>query len=341
MTVCQRGVLWKDSVANWTANSLLNIRKLREGIYGGWYHLDNYITFFVFEPKTRKIVSTRFKDRVFQRSLCDNYFYNEITKHFIYDNAACQKNRGTDFCRKRFKIHLQEAYREYGPLCELLKCDIHDYFGSTQHCDADASVRKRVPDEWVCDQVETIIKSFNQGPDPDVGMGLGSEVTQLVELSVLDDMDHYIKEILGIKHYVRYNDDFILIHPDHSYLLHCKEQIQRLLAEKHLELSPKKTKIQKITQRVRFLGFSFEVKKNARVIMRITQENIKHERRRLRKLVQRAEDGYMTRKQVDECYKSYTSYLDKGNNYNERLKMDAYYKDLRKEYYHHGKGKND
>lgn len=86
----------------------------------------------------------------------------------------------------------------------LLKCDISNFFGSTPHDVAIAAIRKRVKDEWAAAEVERIIKSFNQGNNPDVGMGLGSQVTQLVELAVLDDLDHYAKEQLHIKHYIRY-----------------------------------------------------------------------------------------------------------------------------------------
>lgn len=52
----------------------------------------------------------------------------------------------------------------------------------------------------------------------DTGIGLGSQISQLVELAVLDDLDHYIKERLRIKHYLRYMDDFVLIHPDKRYM---------------------------------------------------------------------------------------------------------------------------
>lgn len=332
--------MWKDSVAGYVGNGLVNIHKLREGLLGGWYEIDGYIIFFVYEPKKRKIVSTRIKDRVFQRSLSDNYLYKELTKHFIYDNAACLRGRGTDWCRKRFTIHLQEAMREYGPSAEILKCDVHDFFGSTTHEDAIRSVRKRIKDEWVASHVQHIIESFNQGKNPNVGLGLGSEITQLVELSVLDDLDHFIKEELHIKHYIRYMDDFILIHPDHQYLLYCKERIREKLAELHLEFSEKKTIIQPITQRVRFLGFSYEVTPTAKVIKRLLPENIKDERRKLKKLVCRAAQGLMTKKQVDACYQGWKAHAAKGCDHNEILKMDAYYKNLWKEYYYVCKAQN-
>ena len=58
----------------------------------------------------REIVSTRIKDRVFQRSLCDNYLYEAMTRTFVYDNCACQIDKGTDFAMNRLNCHMQRYY---------------------------------------------------------------------------------------------------------------------------------------------------------------------------------------------------------------------------------------
>lgn len=121
-----------------------------------------------------------------------------------------------------------------------MKCDLSNYFGSTPHDVAKASVRKRVKDEWVYQRVCDIIDSFNQDTDPNIGMGLGSQVTQLIQLAVLDELDHIIKEKLHIKHYIRYMDDFILIHEDREYLQYCLGVIKEHLAGLRLQLSAKR-----------------------------------------------------------------------------------------------------
>ena len=54
------------------------------------------------------------KDRVFQRSLTDNYLYEKVTKSFIYDNGACQVGKGTDFSRNRLDCQMQRYYRTEG-----------------------------------------------------------------------------------------------------------------------------------------------------------------------------------------------------------------------------------
>ena len=157
---CKNNVMWKDSTAGFMSNYVSNIVKLRNGLLCSTYKLDSYTVFFVYEPKMRQIVSTRIKDRVFQRSTCDNYLYKEMTKHFIYDNCACQSDKDTDMAIGRLKRYLQRFYRKYNTNGWILKCDIKDFFGQTPHKVVLSVVQKRVDDEWDTLQVAKIIKQF-------------------------------------------------------------------------------------------------------------------------------------------------------------------------------------
>lgn len=328
MLKCKRGIMWKDSAAGFVKNGLVNCYQLKGELMNGDYKIGKYTVFTISEPKKRVIVSTRIKDRVFQRSLCDNYLTETMTRSFIYDNAACQVNKGTDFARNRLKCHLQRHYRKHGCNGYVLKCDLSDFFGSTPHSVAIDAVRKRVKDPWAVSEVERIINSFTQGADPSKGMGLGSQVTQLIQLAVLDDLDHYIKEVLHIKGYVRYNDDFILLHTSKDYLRYCLEQIKKYLSIRYLKLNKKKTQIFKITQPIHFLGFSFRLINTGKVLMRVLPEKVTHERRRLKKLVKRCKSGYMTRRDVDECFKSWVAHASKGDCYKLIQSMTDFYNKL-------------
>ena len=144
--ICKKNVMWKDSVAGFVKNALTNCHTLHSELMNDKYRLSKYSIFTVHEKKERIIVSTRFRDRVVQRSLCDNYLTEQLTKGFIYDNCACQPGKGSDMARKRLKCHLQRFYRKHGLNGWVLKVDIHDYFGSTLHEVAKAAVAKRVPD---------------------------------------------------------------------------------------------------------------------------------------------------------------------------------------------------
>jgi retron-type reverse transcriptase len=248
MHKCKKNVVWKDSVAGFVKNGLINCYNLRHQLIKDTYKIDKYSLFTIYEPKKREIVSTRMKDRVFQRSLTDNYLYKTVTKSFIYDNAACQIDRGTDFARNRLECHLQRYFRKQGADGWVLSCDIKNYFGSTKHSTAKAQVSKNIKNDWVKYHVDKIIDSFNQGEDPTRGMGLGSQITQLAQLSVLSGMDHHIKEKLSIKHYIRYMDDFHLIHQDKEYLKHCLSEIEDIVQDLGLNLNKKKTHIYPLRQ---------------------------------------------------------------------------------------------
>lgn len=322
--VCRRNVKWKDSVAHFSNHSLLSVYKLKQKLDNGEYEISPYSVFEIREPKYRLITSTRFKDRVFQRSLCDNYLTNEICKDFIKDNYACQKDKGTDKARECLARHLKTFYKTYGLNGYMLKVDIHDYFGSTDHEMAKKAVRKRVSDDWAFQQVATIIDSFNNNGDYTKGIGLGSQVSQLIQLAVLDDLDHYITQRLGIVLYVRYMDDFILIHSQSEYLRKCLKDIVRFLKHIKLEISPKKTNLSKVTQPIRFLGFSFRLNKNGKVTKRILTTNIKNQRRKIRRMIKRIELGLMTIDKFEECYQSWRAFLKNSNSRGKMLKMDKY-----------------
>ena len=79
--------------------------------------------------------------------------------------------------------------------------------------------------------------------------------SQLFSNIYLNEFDHYIKEVLNIKYYWRYVDDFILIHNDKEYLKSIIPKIRNYLKEKvYLTLHPNKIYLQHVTHGVHFLG---------------------------------------------------------------------------------------
>lgn len=324
MLKCKKGVAWKDSVASFTNHGLVRCYQLKHSLLDGTYRISKYIQFQVHEPKTRNIVSTRFVDRVFQRSLCDNYLTWEIQKDFIKDNYACQVGKGNDVARLALLHHIHDFWAEHGTNGYVLKCDIHDYFGSTSHKLAKESV-KYVKDEWARNHLFQIIDSFTQGENPDVGMGLGSQVTQSVQLAVLDPLDKLIKYKAKIEQYGRYMDDFDLIHDTKDYLKKCHKSIVNHLKEKGLTLNDDKTKIQKITQPIHFLGFSYQLHENGKVTMRVLQKKISKNRRKLKKMVL---EKKLSREECDEALQAILAHIKKTNNRSQVTKMVHYYKEL-------------
>lgn len=329
MLKCRRGVMWKDSVSRFVNNPFPNLLKLRTSLLNGTYSISDYYCFTIHEPKTRDIVSTRFKDRTFQRSLCDNYLYDAITRTFIYDNGACQTGRGTDFARNRLKVQFIKYSREHGPDGYVLRCDIKSYFGSTPHEVAKQVMAKRVKDEWALQHVYALIDSYDTGDQ--IGLGLGSQVTQLIQLAVLCDLDHHIKEKLRVKYYERYMDDLILIHKSKEFLRKCLEVISSELAKLGLKLSMKKTQICPISQGIIFLGFKYKITSTGKVLMLVSKENVNKRKRKARKYVELVNQGKMTREKADQTQESWRAHAKKGDSKLLVKRMDKYYLNLWKE----------
>lgn len=318
---CRRNVMWKDSVAGYSINALKNTYKLRQSLLKHTYKLDPYQIFRINEPKEREIVATRIKDRQFQRSLCDNVLYPEVTKSFVYDNCACQRGKGVDFALDRLNCHLQRHFRQHGLQGWALQCDIRHFFAETPHTVAKAAIAKRVSCPEAIAHTDAIIDSFGG----DRGIGLGSQVSQITQLAVLDDLDHYIKERLRIKGYIRYMDDFLLIHPDRGYLERCLIDITAYLAAIGLELN-KKTHIFPVSQGIVFLKWRFHLTDTGKVVRRMSQKSINRERRKLKKLKVLLDGGRITMQDVENNYQSWKANAQRGNTRDLLLKMDEHYK---------------
>lgn len=327
MQKCRRGVMWKDSVARYSNNGFISTLKLKNCLDEETYEISNYYQFTIFEPKKREIVSTKFKDRVFQRSLCDNYLYDAVTKTFIYDNGACQVNRGTDFSRRRLKTHLQKYYRKYGNEGYVLKLDFKNYFGSTPHETVKKELKKVVDDRWAYDHVCKIVDSYDDDGRA-IGLGLGSQITQLVQLLVLSGVDHHIKEKLRVRYYVRYMDDLILINNNKDFLKVCLEDIDNMAKNLGLTLNQKKTKIFKLSQGINFLGFKFRISDTGAVYMAISKENINKRKRKLRKHRNLVLSGKMSKEKADACFESWKAHARNGNSHKLIENMDKFYDDL-------------
>ena len=301
-------VRWKDSVTGYEANGLKNTHLLRQSLLNGTYKISGYQRFKVHEPKEREIVATRLKDRQFQRSLCDNVLYPQITRSFIRDNCACQRGKGVDDALDRLTVHLRRYYFKHGPNGWALKCDIRHYFAETPHDVAKAAIRKRLTDQRAAYYTDAIIDSFGG----DKGIGLGSQVSQITELAVLDDLDHYIKERLRIKHYLRYMDDFILIHEDKSVLRAALAEIEKRLSALGLTLN-EKTQILPLKNGVLWLKWRFVLTDTGKVIRKICMKSVVRERRKLRKMAKLAVAGRIPVAAITESFITWKAHAQRGN----------------------------
>lgn len=259
-------------------------------------------------------------------ALSEAGLYEDIVEHFIYDNCACQKGKGTDFALKRLKVHLLRHFREHGKDGWVLRCDVYHFFPETRHDVAKESVGKLIEDDRARQMVFDIIDSF----DGEKGIGLGSQISQLTELAVLNDLDHYIKEALKIKGYIRYMDDFLLVHRDREYLKFCRKEIEKKLAEKGLRLN-EKTLIHPLRQGIKFLQWRFVLTDTGGVRMLINGKKTGRERRRLKKLVVGEVSGRLEPGTADNSETAWEANAARGDTYFKRIRMRQYLDKLKGE----------
>ena len=324
MNECRKGVMWKDSVASFYLNGVERTINLHAQLADGTYQARPPVHFRITSPKPREIASITFRDRVYQRSLNDNAIYPIMCRAFIYDNFACQKGKGTDLARNRLKDFLHAFYRRHGANGYVSQFDIHGYYPNMDHDITEALFKKRLPPD-VGERVLDILRGQYKG---DKGYNPGSQLIQIAGISFLNSFDHFVKEKLRVKHYIRYMDDFIMISDDLEKLEECKKMSEEYLKDLRFELNEKKTRIYPISEGIDFLGFRFKLTESGKVLMLLRPENVKRERRKLRRLVNRSKKRLIPRAKVDESYAAWRNHAKKGNTYWLLVRMDAYYKKL-------------
>ena len=316
-TRCSKNVKWKKSTAHYLLNQLKETLKLYTDLRDGNYRERRHKQFKVYEPKERDVLSISFRDRVYQRTLNDLGLDPIMTKSFIYDNCACQKGKGTDFARGRLKEHLHRFYREHKTNEGfLIHIDIKKYYPSMSHKVAEALLAEKLPED-ILSHVKSMLKMYTG----DTGYFAGSQLIQILGISMLDKLDHYIKEQLHVKHYVRYMDDLILIVKENpeTYL----KAIEVKLNEIEFKLNKEKTKIVPLHRGDTFLGFNFSLGRTGRVYQCITKANLKRRRNKLKKTRK-----YQNDKQFITSYETWRSYAIKSTSKKGIYKVDQLYKEL-------------
>ena len=123
-----------------------------------------------------------------------------MTRSFIYDNMACQQGKGTDLARSRIKELLHRAYLKNGSEFYILQCDVKGYYKNMKHEAVNTSFERRLP-PGIYERTEAVLETQYEG---DTGYNPGSQMVQIAGISFLDKFDHFVKETLRMKEYMRY-----------------------------------------------------------------------------------------------------------------------------------------
>ena len=148
---------WKNSVQQYEANLLKNIRKTQLELRNKTYKQGEFYNFYLCERgKERYVRSISFYDRVIQRALCDQL--NPIVEpYLIYDNGASVKNKGIDFARKRIENHLHKYYRKFGNQGYALVIDFSKFYDNIVHKPLMDMYREIIDDEDIINLISHLV----------------------------------------------------------------------------------------------------------------------------------------------------------------------------------------
>ena len=270
----------------------------------------------IFEPKHRIVSAAPFRDRVVHHAFCA-VCGPIFERGFIFDSYANRLGKGTHRAVARYE-KFRNRYRH------VLRCDIYRYFPAIDHEILKSDLRRRIACERTLDLADRIIDGSNPQepvnllfPGDDLltplerrrGLPIGNLTSQFFANLYLDALDHFCKEVLRAKGYLRYVDDFALFHDDREQLEEWRRRIGTFLQGRRLRLHPRKTMILSNREPAPFLGF---------VLLpggyrRLPEENVRRFRNRLRGLRDRWRCGTVTQEEVVRRVRSWIAHAEHAN----------------------------
>ncbi|KKU06673.1 MAG: Reverse transcriptase (RNA-dependent DNA polymerase), partial [Candidatus Magasanikbacteria bacterium GW2011_GWA2_45_39] len=239
----------KKDVAEFEINLEDHVFKLHEDLKNGDYKHSDYVSFYVSDPKRRHIHKALVRDRLLHHAV-HRIIEPEWNKIFVFDSWSSRKKKGIHGAVKRLQDVGLRLSQNHTRTLWVLKLDVRKFFDSVDHNVLLDILEKRTPDQRLMALFRDIIESFSPG------LPLGNLTSQLFSNVYLDKLDQFVKHELKIIGYVRYADDFILIHPSRELLVDCLGKIKVFLRERlHLDVHPKKIVLKTYTGGIDYLGY--------------------------------------------------------------------------------------
>ena len=138
----------------------------------------------------------------------------------------------------------------------VLKGDIRKFFASINHQILKNILSKHIVDENIPWLLRQVINSFHTKDKTGIGLPLGNVTSQLLINVYMNEFDQFIKRKLKVKSYIRYADDFVILHNNREYLDDLIPKLCKYLEEElKISLHPDKVFIKKLPSGLDFLGW--------------------------------------------------------------------------------------
>jgi RNA-directed DNA polymerase len=263
-------------------------RELREDRYapGGYRHFE------IYERKPRIISAAPFRDRVIHHALM-NVVEPLLDARLSADCYACRRGKGVHAAVARY----QRYARRYP---YALKLDISGYFASVDHALLNTTLARHLKDARVLALFSRIIASGESPAEPVAfpgddlvdlmsrkrGLPVGNLTSQVLANLYLSDLDHRIRQVFGVRAYLRYVDDLILLGDDKSWLWERLALIREALTALRLRVHPRKAHVMPVAAGVEVLGYRVYPTR-----IRLRRDNGYRYRRRLRAMAKQYARG--------------------------------------------------
>ncbi|MDE3023146.1 MAG: RNA-directed DNA polymerase [Pseudomonadota bacterium] len=253
-----------------------NLFHLYEELMNGVYAPGKSICFIITHPKPREVWAAEFRDRIVHHLL-----YNHISPRFyasfIADSCACIPERGTLYAVKRLESKIRSTTQNWSKAAYYLKMDLANFFVSIDKRIVHAKLAEKINEPWWLQLADTILfhdprQNFEYRGNPvrlnrvpphkrlgnhpsHLGLPIGNLSSQFFANVLLDGLDQHCKHELHARHYIRYVDNFILLHESSRWLNDAKHDIETWLPKNlSLHVNPSKTILQPIDRGVDFVG---------------------------------------------------------------------------------------
>ena len=303
----------------WEKEVVCLARELEAGSYRpGEYHY-----FTIHEPKVRMVAAAPFRDRVVHHALV-RVLEPLFEPRFIEDSYACRTGRGTHAGMRR-ALHFAKRYPY------ALKCDIRRYFPSIDQGLLREKIARVVGDRRVLELVDRILESHVERVEkvwPDggglfdvveqrKGLPIGNLTSQFFANIYLDAFDHFVKQDLRVKGYVRYVDDFLLFGDDRAALKRLGARCREFLQAERLEIHPDKYRLMPTAHGVDFCGFV--VRSDGRVKVRTA--NARRFRKRYIRLRYEVAQGRCDAEDLTTSVRAWIAHTEHAQSWHLRLSV--------------------
>lgn len=284
---CKRGKGKSPQAQLYAVNLLDNLLNTLERLQRYDWYPGPPICFVIHYPKSREVYAAQFSDRVIHHWLIPQ-LETCYQGYFITDVYSNLKGRGTHGAVKRLQTFMRSLSDQHDQVF-FLQLDIANFFNSIDKPVLFQLIQRRLKqqvkknhitaakardlrlichrllkqdagqcakpiggaEEWAKIPAHKQLKNAGHHK----GLPIGNLSSQFFANVYLNELDQFVKHTLKCRHYLRYVDDFILLHPQQAQLVQWQQEIEQFLQQQLLLTLRSEIILQPVQQGANFLGY--------------------------------------------------------------------------------------